>query len=236
MGSTLLAEIQHSTLTPSHTTTMQPRTLNICKLVCGVTGLVLVVLGVSIKWGIFPTVVNSMVLKTLQLDPDNSDTWEAWVEPPIDPYMKFTFFNVSNTAEVKAGTAKPIVTEVGPFAYKEVRRKENILSIQDEISFGSYIHYEFDEGESCESCRIDTEVTVINPVMVIISTLMEDAHETEWPDNINIPGLPEINFNEIMDTVLALIAPTLNAMTNCEGAPDINGFCDDMWLTATPDN
>merc|ERR1712142_567662 len=234
MGSTLLAEFQQSTLTPSHTT-MQPRTLNICKLVCGVTGLVLVVLGVSIKWGIFPTVVNSMVLKTLQLDPDNSDTWEAWVEPPIDPYMKFTFFNVSNTADVKAGIAKPIVTEVGPFAYKEVRRKENILSIQDEISFGSYIHYEFDEAESCESCRIDTEVTVINPVMVIISTLVEEAHETVWPD-INIPGLPHVNFDEIMDTLLETIGGILNEMVKCEQDAQVElGWCDDMWLTATPD-
>ena len=50
--------------------------------------------------------------------------------------MKFTFFNVSNTAEVKAGTAKPHVSEIGPFSYKEVREKTNIFSIQDEISFG----------------------------------------------------------------------------------------------------
>ena len=49
--------------------------------------------------------------------------------------MKFTFFNVENVDEVRAG-GKPNVTEVGPFAYKEVPRKENILSIQDDISFG----------------------------------------------------------------------------------------------------
>jgi len=73
-------------------------------------------------------------------------------------------------------------------------------------------------------------------VMVIISTLLEEAHETEWPD-INIPGLPEINFNDIMDIVLQIIAPLLNTLTSCkEGDPDDNGFCDDMWLTATPDN
>jgi len=215
---------------------MEPRCLNICKLACGVTGVVLVVLGASLKWGIFPMVVNNMIVKTLQLTPDNTDTWEAWKEPPITPYMKFTFFNVSNTADVKAGVAKPIVTEVGPFAYREVRKKENILTIQDEISFGSYIHYEFDEAESCDSCRIDTKVTVINPVMVIISTLIEDAHETVWPD-INIPGIPHINFNDIMDQVLGLIVPILDGLVNCkEGDPDVNGFCDDMWLTATPDN
>ena len=56
--------------------------------------------------------------------------------PPITPFMKFTFFNVSNVDEVRAGTAKPSVTEVGPFSYREVREKTNILSIQDEISFG----------------------------------------------------------------------------------------------------
>merc|ERR1719244_1975485 len=85
------------------------------------------------------------------------------------------------------------------------------------------------------SFQAGSKVTVINPVMVIISTLLEEAHETEWPD-INIPGLPEINFNDIIDLVLGLIAPILDAMTNCGGAPDVNGFCDDMWLTATPDN
>jgi len=179
--------------------------------------------------------VNSMVLSTLQLTPSNEETWDAWIEPPITPYMKFTFFNVENPDEVRAGTAKPNVTELGPFSYREVRRKENILSIQDEISFGSYIHYEFDEDESCEACKIDTEVTVINPVMVIIGTLVEQAHETEWPD-IKIPGTEiEVNFNDYMDQILDLVAGALDGMVTASDCAD-NKFCDDLWLTATPDN
>ena len=71
----------------------------------------------------------------MELTESNTETWEAWVEPPITPYMKFTFFNVENPKVIKAG-GKPSVREIGDFAYREVRRKEQILTIQDEISFG----------------------------------------------------------------------------------------------------
>ena len=44
-------------------------------------GLVLVVLGVCLKWAIFPAVVTSMINSQLKLTPDNGETWEAWVHP-----------------------------------------------------------------------------------------------------------------------------------------------------------
>jgi hypothetical protein len=46
---------------------------------------------------------------------------------------------VNNAEEMKAGLAgdrRPEVTEVGDFVYKEVRRKEMINPIRDEINFG----------------------------------------------------------------------------------------------------
>ena len=59
----------------------------------------------------------------MTLEPSNTDTWEAWMEPtsqqPI--HMKFTFFNVENADEVVANIAKPRVTEKGAFAYREVQ-------------------------------------------------------------------------------------------------------------------
>ena len=55
------------------------------------------------------------------------------VEPVCS--FRFTFFNVENADEIKKG-GKPSVKEVGDFAYKEVRRKEMILPVQDQISFG----------------------------------------------------------------------------------------------------
>ena len=41
------------------------------------------------------------------------------------------------------------------------------------ICFVSYIGYEFDEIDSCDTCKIDSDVTVINPVMVLVPYLLE---------------------------------------------------------------
>ena len=41
--------------------------------------------------------------------------------------------------------AKPIVAEMGPYLYREVRRKENILEIDGEhLQYGLYMEYHFD--------------------------------------------------------------------------------------------
>ena len=57
----------------------------------------------------------------------------------------------------------------------------------------SYIGYEFDPSESCESCLIDSTVTVINPVMVIVADLLQQL-ELSLPEVIRIPEIT-ININ-----------------------------------------
>ena len=57
--------------------------------------------------------------------------------------MKFTFFQVLNPEQVYTGSAKPHVTEVGPFSYKEVREKQNTLTIDDQISFGRWGDFKY---------------------------------------------------------------------------------------------
>jgi len=142
-----------------------------CKIASVVLGPLLIVFGVCLKWAIFPAVVTSMVESSLKLEESNRETWEAWVAPPITPYMKFTFFNVTNPEAIVEGD-KPEVSEVGHFAYREVREKQNINPILDEISFGSYIHYEFDSDASDEDAKdADALVTIINPVLAIINAL-----------------------------------------------------------------
>ena len=41
--------------------------------------------------------------------------------------------------------AIPVVAEMGPYLYREVRRKENILEIDGEhLQYGLYMEYHFD--------------------------------------------------------------------------------------------
>ena len=82
---------------------------------------------------------------------------------------------MQNPEEVRLGTAKPKVSELGPFSYREVREKQNIVQIQETISYGSYIAYEFDREASCDQCEFNTNVTVINPVIVMIDWALENV-------------------------------------------------------------
>jgi len=129
---------------------------------------------------IFPTVVDNLVHSKLALKRSNEDTWKAWIEPTSQQplFMKFTFFNVENAEEIVATNAKPRVTEKGAFAYREVRRKEHVQSILDEISYGSYTHYEFDaDASDAESKDPESKVTIINPVMAIVNAVQMQLHE-----------------------------------------------------------
>ncbi|XP_023349462.1 lysosome membrane protein 2 isoform X2 [Eurytemora carolleeae] len=155
----------------------------------------------------------------IKLSPDNTEIWDTWIEPTaqLPVYMKFTFLNVTNPEEIKDGE-KPIVNEVGPFAYREVRRKDGVTIMDDSISYGSYISYELDENESCPSCTEDTMITVINPALAGIVTLIED-----------LAGDIEIDLGYGPQTVASLILSIIDAaITERHGE-----YEDDLFTTET---
>jgi len=215
----------------------------ICTIVSGVLGVVFIILGVCLKYAILPVVVDSLVMSKLELVESNTETWDAFVTPPVTPFMKFTFFEVQNPEDVINGI-KPKVTEIGPFSYIENREKDNILSIQEKISYGSYIDYVFDDETSCPECTIDKNVTVINPLPIMIDYLVNKLlHDIEMMtiggipigsipigNGVTIPQLAEIIANNITDT--------LNLWTSeCEDeTSQFYDFCEDIVITGTPDD
>ena len=59
--------------------------------------------------------------------------------------------------------SKPVLTEHGPYSYKETRTKVNIeMNTDAYIQGGQYKEFHFDKAASCETCDKTDEYTVIN--------------------------------------------------------------------------
>ena len=98
--------------------------------------------------------------------------------------LLFRFFTVTNPDEVTKNGAKPNLTEVGPYAYKEVRRKEDIfMADNDKIQFGQYYEYHFDKVETDASncvnskgssdCNDTDEIKVLNGALMAVVGLLQ---------------------------------------------------------------
>ena len=77
---------------------------------------------------------------------------------------------------IKIG-AKPIVNEVGPYVYREVRIKEDILEVdRDKIKYGLYMEYHFDkdqtEASGCKNCDKDDDIVVLNGALMAATGLL----------------------------------------------------------------
>ena len=47
-------------------------------------------------------------------------------------------------------------------------------------SLNSYIAYEFDDATSCPECKINSTVTVVNPVMVLVPYLLDKVRDLKY--------------------------------------------------------
>jgi len=139
----------------------------LCFGITAVIGVVAIILGVALGWGIGPYVVKTMVHETLDLTDENSDGYENFIVPPVAPRMVFTFFEVENYKELIDGTAvdgKPSLKEKGPYAFKEMREKKelNWTSNKEFLNFGQYKYYVFSPEDSCDGCTENDKVRILN--------------------------------------------------------------------------
>lgn len=108
-------------------------TRNCCFLVSILGGLLLL-LGIIVLAAGEGLLMN-IVLSTMALKPD-SDRFNSWLKPPVQPHLTGYAFHVTNPDDVVAGK-KPILEEVGPFVYKAVTVKDS----RDNLKFN-------DDGET----------------------------------------------------------------------------------------
>lgn len=96
------------------------KTINCSLLFCAILSAL-----IGLGYILFDPIVKHIVLRRLVLR-DNSEFAQIWENPPITPHLKVYFFNLTNPKEFFAGTAKPVVEEVGPYTYHQKWIKENV--------------------------------------------------------------------------------------------------------------
>lgn len=139
----------------------------------GVVGVLLVALAAVLGWVVFPYAVNMVIGQMLALQ-EGSDAWDRWVELPIDLDMKLSIFNVTNKEEIMRG-AKPKLQEVGPYVYKQHRRKYDI-SVDEQagtVSYHQSLIHTFSQ-ELSGKFRPDDVVTVVNPALLSLLGIMQN--------------------------------------------------------------
>jgi len=141
-------------------------------------GIVGIVVGVLTGWVIKPSVLHGK----LNLNNENSEGYEYFITPPVDVIIKFYFMEVTNSADVLAGSAKPMLKESGPYAYRQAREKKDLNSSSDQfIEFGQYIDYTFDASESCQDCSSSDEVTILNMILFGAISVAVDSPTSGQP-------------------------------------------------------
>nr|XP_016925570.1 protein croquemort [Drosophila suzukii] len=104
-----------------------------CCSCCGVTQQKVWVFGLGTLFAVCgllaiicgPSFIDSMVMKALPLTP-TSKTFEKWEELPIPVYIYMYLWNWTNAADVQAYKVKPTFEQLGPYVYREERKKMDI--------------------------------------------------------------------------------------------------------------
>ena len=82
------------------------------KFLLPITGLLLVLAGVLVKWAVFPPIYEATIDRRLKLE-NGTMGYKRWSgeDLSVPAFKRFTVFNFTNPEEMKAGK-KPILVEV----------------------------------------------------------------------------------------------------------------------------
>ncbi|XP_066991108.2 lysosome membrane protein 2 isoform X2 [Anabrus simplex] len=117
---------------------------------------------------------NSMVIENLVLK-NNTQTFEWWQRPPVEPYMRVHVFNYTNMEAFMHGE-KPKVQEVGPYTFRQKMEKVNVVFDDNgTVSYREKIAFEFVPELSVSDGK-DDRVTVLNmPLLSAISIMRNEG-------------------------------------------------------------
>ncbi|KAL7633573.1 UNVERIFIED_CONTAM: hypothetical protein RMT77_016106 [Armadillidium vulgare] len=145
-----------------------------CSITSVTIGTIFLIFGIIVAV-LFDPFINSQIDKELVLHNDNSsETFKLWLNPPIVPYLKIYFFNVTNVEAFMSKKEKPNLVEVGPYSYREEWHKIDVkFHNNGTVTYQTKKLYFFDPENSVgpESDLITTLNIPVNVAVDKVSTM-----------------------------------------------------------------
>lgn len=148
---------------------------------------------------------------------EGSRVFESWKRPPPPVFMEFFFFNMTNVDAFLAG-AKPHVTQVGPYTYRQYRYRENVSMVENGTKVSAYNtkSFVFLREKSVGDPSEDTITTVNIPVWAVMNKLKGSFWKASmmsiWMNSIGAGLFTTRTVDELLwgyeDPVLARLAST----------------------------
>merc|ERR1719397_269738 len=131
-----------------------------CLLVWALLTGISLLIGGLLTLFLFTSLVNSIISSKVQLLP-GSEVAEAWINPPVKPFLKVYYFNVTNPEEYLAG-AKIKLQEVGPFVYEEAWQREEVQWLEKDTEVKFRLKRSFHHRADLSSGSLSDQVTLPN--------------------------------------------------------------------------
>ncbi|XP_048021923.1 lysosome membrane protein 2-like [Megalobrama amblycephala] len=144
-----------------------------CMFTSGILGALLLVTGVTLfVSGVFQTLIHNKLKREITLT-EGSKVFATWKNPTPPVFMEFFFFNVTNPEAFLKGEAKPHLTEMGPYTYREYRPKHNVSFVDKGTKVAAYTPkiFVFVREKSVGDPSVDTVTTVNIPAMAVMDRL-----------------------------------------------------------------
>ncbi|XP_067231942.1 lysosome membrane protein 2 [Chanodichthys erythropterus] len=144
-----------------------------CMFTSGILGALLLVTGVALfVSGVFQTLIHNKLKREITLT-EGSKVFATWKNPPPPVFMQFFFFNVTNPDAFLKGEAKPHLTEMGPYTYREYRPKQNVSFVDNGTKVAAYTPkiFVFVREKSVGDPSVDTVTTVNIPAVAVMDRL-----------------------------------------------------------------
>ncbi|XP_020325773.2 lysosome membrane protein 2 [Oncorhynchus kisutch] len=151
---------------------------------------------------VFQTVIHNRLKKELTLT-EGSRVFETWKNPPPPIFMQYFFFNVTNPDEFLAG-AKPFVSQVGPYTYREYRLKENVTFLENGTRVAAYQckTFVFLPERSVGDPDIDMITTINIPAVAVMNKVKDSFWKSSlvaiWMNSLHVGMFMTHSVNELL--------------------------------------